>query len=579
VIRAPTFEEISAVMAAASIGDMSARVPVPTEPDLADTATKLAVALNLVLEDLASRAEQHARTADELRHALARIGGIIDAALDAVVGMDQQGRVIEWSRRAENMFGWPREEVIGLPMVGLIIPDRYRAAHLAGLERFRSTGEGPVLGKRLELEALDRSGREFPIELSITAVTVPDGQIFSAFIRDVTERRDAARHRDELDARLRQSERLESLGLLAGGVAHDLNNILAITSNFAEFIADRLPPGDPGRDDVAQIQSAAERGATLTKQLLTFARRGAVHATELQLDQLLSDLRSMLGRTLPESISFDLLVAPDLWSVVVDRGQIEQVLINLILNARDAMPDGGRLTATASNAEYDEVTAAQHPGLGPGRYVLLTVTDTGQGMPAEVVARAFEPFFTTKAKGQGTGLGLATVYGVVRQANGRVSIYSEVGRGTAVRVLLPAVERRSVPRAVESVSPAVQAGALILLVEDEDAVRHAVRRILAGVGYEVLEAANGQAAVSVSAACGRRIDLLLTDMVMPGMSGRELSTRLRASRPELRVMYMSGYAENITPRDEDLDAPLLAKPFMRVRLLKAVFAALTRADP
>lgn len=576
---APTFDEIIAVMAAASVGDLSARVPLPAEPDLADTATKLAVALNLVLEDLASRAEQNARSAEELRHALGRIGGIIDAALDAVVGMDLDGNVIEWSRQAENMFGWPREEVIGLPMVGLIIPHRYRDAHLAGLERYRRTGEGPVLGKRLELEALDRSGRELPIELSITAVTTPDGPIFSAFIRDVTERRDAARHRDEVDARLRQAERLESLGLLAGGVAHDLNNILAITSNFAEFIAERLPAGDPGHDDVAQIQRAADRGATLTKQLLMFARRGAVHATELQLDQLLSDLRSMLGRTLPASISFDLQVASDLWWVVADRGQIEQVLVNLILNARDAMPDGGRLTAMASNVEYDEVTASQHPGLEPGRYVLLTVSDTGAGMPPEIAARAFEPFFTTKTKGQGTGLGLATVYGIVRQANGRVSIYSEVGRGTVVRVLLPASGRaRSATPTVESVPPAVQPGALILLVEDEDAVRHAARRILAGVGYEVLEAANGQAALSVSAACERKIDLLLTDMVMPGMSGRELSTRLRASRPELRVMYMSGYAEGIAPRDGDLDAPLLAKPFMRGPLLEAVFAALTRAD-
>jgi PAS domain S-box-containing protein len=516
-----------------------------------------------------------ARDISERRASEARIRAMVDASLDAVVGMDQHGDVIEWNHQAEVIFGWSRQEALGHPLVSLIIPERYRDDHRAGLERYGRTGEGPVLGKRLELEALNRDGREFPIEISITAVARRDAPLFSAFIRDITERRSAAHQREELDARLRQSERLESLGRLAGGVAHDLNNILAITSNYADFIAERLPPGDPGRDDVAQIQRAAERGAAFTKQLLTFARRGAVKPSELRLVELLSEMRSMLGRSLPESISFDLRVPPDLWSVLADRGQIDQLVLNLVVNASDAMPDGGRLLVEATNADYDVVAASQYPDLRPGRYVLLSVTDTGPGMSNEVLARAFEPFFTTKPKGQGTGLGLATVYGVAQQAGGRVSIYSEVGRGTSVRVLLPAmVSSMSTERAAAPPATPVRAGSVILLVEDEEAVRQAARRILVGSGYEVIEAADGQAALALSAAREGKIDLLLSDMVMPGMSGRELARRLRASRSDIRVAYMSGYAEDLPSLGETLDGPLLSKPFTRAPLLAVVGAAL-----
>lgn len=515
------------------------------------------------------------RDMSERRTSEARIRTMLDASLDAVVGMDEQGEVIEWNHQAEVLFGWPREEALGRPLVSLIIPERYRDAHRNGLERYRRTGEGPVLGKRLELEAVNRTGREFPVELSIAAVAAPGAKLFSAFIRDITERRDAARQKDEFDARLRQSERLESLGRLAGGVAHDLNNILAITSNYADFVAERLPPGDPGREDVAQIQRAAERGGAFTRQLLTFARRGTVQPTELRLDQLLVDLRSMLGRTLPESISFEVRTSPELWSVVADRGQIEQLALNLVVNARDAMPDGGRLVVEATNVEYDEVTASQHADLRPGRYALLAVTDTGHGMPPDVVARAFEPFFTTKPKGEGTGLGLATVYGVAQQAGGRVSIYSEVGRGTSVRVFLPAIARATeeAPASPRPTAPA-RAGAVILLAEDEDAVRQAARRILVSSGYKVLEAANGPAAFALSAAREGPIDLLLSDMVMPGMSGRELARRVRAARPGLPVVYMSGYADDVQAGGEALDGPLLMKPFTRGPLLEAVSAAL-----
>jgi hypothetical protein len=529
----------------------------------------------IVLENTRLITEVRALHAEERRSSENRIRAMVDASLDAVVGMDQHGNVIEWNQQAETSFGWPRSDAIGRQLVELIVPERHRDAHRNGLEQYRRTGQGAVLGKRLEFDALHRDGHEFPIELSITPAATRDGTIFSAFIRDITERRNAARHREELDSRLRQSERLESLGRLAGGVAHDLNNILAITSNYASFLADRLPPEDPGQNDVTQIQRAAERGATFTRQLLTFARRGAVQPTELRLGDLLGDLRSMLGRTLPETISFELGVSPELWSVMADRGQIEQLVLNLVVNAGDAMPDGGRLLVEAANVEYDEDTASQHPDLAPGRYVLLSVTDTGQGMPPEVIARAFEPFFTTKPKGKGTGLGLATAYGVVQQAGGRISIYSEVGRGTTVRVVLPATAPSvAVPTTAPKAPPAARPGTVVLVVEDEDAVREAAQRILSAAGYSVLTAPNGDAALQTSGAHAGRIDLLLSDMVMPGMSGRELARRLRAARPGIRVVYMSGYAEDIAARDEGLDGPLLMKPFTRVPLLQSVSTAL-----
>ncbi|MGH2491912.1 MAG: PAS domain-containing sensor histidine kinase, partial [Candidatus Limnocylindria bacterium] len=491
--RHPNWDEIFAVMSAASVGDATSRVGLPDEPDVEDLATQFAVALNLLLDDLALRAADLQQEAATRRTSDARVRAMVDSALDAVIAMDPHGKVVEWNDRAAALFGWTRDETLGQPLASLIIPERYRDQHWAGLARYNRTGEGPVLGKLIELEAVDRGGREFPVELSITPVQVPGGTIFSAFVRDiserarlidelrqererfqrafernpsgltiarqsdrtiieanpafltmigyeqdevvgrrasevgfsddsvlremrteldqlgvvrgkemtlrtksgdtreaigsfelaelrgeavilgsfldVTERRAAERRREEIETRLRQSERLEALGQLAGGVAHDLNNILAITWNYADFLAERFPPGDPGHDDLTQIRRAAERGRAFTRQLLTFARRGAVVPSELRLDELLGEVRSMLGRALPESIAFDLTVSPEVWSIVADRGQIEQVVLNLVVNAGDAMPEGGRLVVQATNVEYDEDAARQHAELSPGRYV------------------------------------------------------------------------------------------------------------------------------------------------------------------------------------------------------------------
>ena len=518
----------------------------------------------------------------ERRHAESRVRGMIDASLDAVVGMNREGQIIEWSQQAETTFGWSKEKALGAPLADLIIPERYRSKHLAGLERYKRTGDGPVLGKRLELEACARDGHEFPIELSITPVTTTTGEVFSAFIRDISERRAAEEQRLGFEQRLRQAERLESVGRLVGGIAHDFNNLLAIVLNYTEFIAERLAPDDVNQPDLAQIRGAAERATRFTTQLLTFARRGAVHLEDLDLNELIQSLHGLLSRTLPESIVVEMRLPKALWSVRADRGQLEQLLLNIVVNAGDAMSRGGTLLISTTNQEYDTDSATQHADLAPGRYVQLTVTDSGEGMSKEVLARAFEPFFTTKRAGRGTGLGLATAYGVVQQAGGRIAIYSEVGKGTTVRVLLPAPRDAVVtwagPTKAIPADELTESAQTILLVEDEPAVRTAAQRILESRGYEVLQFGKPDEALALMSEWTKPIDLLLTDMVMPGMSGRELARRLRIARPTLQVIYMTGYSEELLRRDADgFEGTVIEKPFTRVPLLAAVARALSES--
>ena len=510
------------------------------------------------------------------RRSEAGVRAMLDASLSAVVGMDEQGKIIEWSRQAEATFGWRREDAIGRPLVTLIIPERYREQHIAGLEKYRRTGVGPVLGKRLELAALARDGHEFPVELSITPTEAATGHVFTGFIRDISDRRSGEQQRLELEERLRQSERLEGIGRLAGGIAHDFNNILAVVMNYSQFVEDSLPIDSDVRDDVVQIRLAAERGATFTRQLLTFAHRGAVNPEDVQLNALLGELRTMLRRTIPERVTIDLHLAPDLSTIRIDVGQLEQLVLNLVVNAADAMPDGGTVHLETANVVFDDHVPVES-GLREGRYVRLEVRDTGYGMPREVVTRAFEPFFTTKPRGKGTGLGLATAYGIVQQAQGTISIQSVVGKGTAVIVHLPAQlgaqpEPGRVP--ASSVPDAAPSKAVVFVVEDEAAVRKAVIRILSDRGYGTLEAAGPSSALDVAKLWAGPMDLLLTDIVMPEMSGDELARELRKGRPQLHVVYMTGYSGEIDTAALRIDGAVVQKPFSRDSLLAAVEGAL-----
>lgn len=385
---------------------------------------------------------------------------------------------------------------------------------------------------------------------------------------------------EALNARLRQSQRMEAIGQLTGGVAHDFNNLLTVVMGNAELLAEQTA-GQPMQHMLAEmIGSAAQRGAALTTQLLAFARKQALEPRAVDLNPLVAGLDPMLRRTLGEHIEIELIRGAGLWLAMVDPGQLENALLNLCLNARDAMPTGGRLTLETANARLDPDYAETHTEVKPGQYVMLAVSDTGQGIAPEHLQKVFEPFFTTKAKGKGTGLGLAMVYGFVKQSGGHVSIYSEPGQGTTVKLYLPRAAGSPTP---EPLAPAEATGGTetVLLVEDDEGVRRTAREHLLALGYTVIEAENGPAALQQLQAQGG-IELLFTDVVMPGgMTGRELADAAVRLRPGLRVLYTSGYTENAIVHHGRLDSGvlLLAKPYRRADLARAVRAALQAPAP
>ncbi len=392
--------------------------------------------------------------------------------------------------------------------------------------------------------------------------------------------------RERLQNQLHQAQRLESLGQLAGGIAHDFNNLLAVIINYAAFVANDLDAasgvdGDERwrgtREDVEQIRRASERAAHLTHQLLSFARREVVQPEVVAVNDVVSDIEQLLRRTLGEHVELQSSLAPDLRPVLIDPGQLEQILVNLAVNARDAMPDGGMLKIDTANLDVDEEYAASRPELSPGPHIRLRISDTGVGMPPETVQRAFDPFFTTKPPGQGTGLGLATVYGIVQQAGGRSEIYSEPGIGTTFTAQLPATERLT-PAAVGPADPPTPRGEeMILLVEDEQELREVTRRILTGAGYRVLVAANGPKALQAAGEHAGAIDLLLSDVIMPQMPGPQLAEHLLLERPAVRVLLMSGFAQPILDSGGHLEAgmALIEKPFSGPRLLAKVAQTLS----
>ncbi|MBN2037965.1 MAG: response regulator, partial [Chitinispirillaceae bacterium] len=370
------------------------------------------------------------------------------------------------------------------------------------------------------------------------------------------------------------SQKMEAIGSLAGGIAHDFNNLLSVILNYTGFAIEDMREGDPVRNDLLKVKNAGERAAVLTRQLLAFSRRQVLQPVALDLNQVATDLDKMLRRTIGKDIDLVLVLAPDLGVVRADPGQIEQVLINLVVNARDAMHKGGRLTIETSNAEIDEEYVACHMALKPGSYVRLTLTDSGCGMDEKTKARLFEPFFTTKEKGKGTGLGLSMVHGFVKQSNGDILVYSEPGQGTTFKIYLPrdlsgtkatVIKPPTVPKQTTGTET-------ILVVEDEEELRTIAGRILELAGYKVLIAADGDEALKVSAGHAGDIQLLLTDVVMPRMNGWMLAQQLKKTRPALKVIYMSGYTDDVIVRHGEFDPgiPFLSKPFTAEAMMRKV---------
>lgn len=500
--------------------------------------------------------------------------GIIETALDAFVQMDEAGIIIDWNSQAEKIFGWSRTEVLGQVLGELIVPEAHRAQHRQGLAHFLQTGEGPILGSRFEVEAQRRDGAEVKVELSVTAFQRRGGHVFNGFIRDLTDKIAA-------ENQARQTQKMEAIGQLTGGVAHDFNNILTVITGTIEILAE----GVADRPDLAgiaqMIDEAAERGADLTRHLLAFARKQPLQPREIDVNTLILTASKLLRPTLGEQIEIETILAHDPWLAFVDPNQLTTAILNLALNARDAMPKGGKLIVETINSYLDESYASQHSEVNPGEYVLIAISDTGMGIPANLLDKVFEPFFTTKDIGKGTGLGLSMVYGFVKQSEGHIKVYSEEGHGTTIKLYLPRSKEASQGAIdVARVEKVMGGNELILVVEDDILVRNYVVTQVRSLGYRTLSAANADEALNAIRS-DPTIDLLFTDVIMPGpMNGRQLVDEVRKLHSDFKVLYTSGYTENAIVHHGRLDAGvlLLAKPYRKADLARMIRLALKGAN-
>jgi len=510
--------------------------------------------------------------AEEGQHESERMArAIIDTALDAFVQMDEMGLILDWNPQAEAIFGWPRLAAVGRMLADLIVPQRHRAQFAQEIAQCLQ-GRDDVRGRRLEIEAQRRDGRELKIEISVTALHRRGGHVFNAFIRDLTDKIAA-------EEQLRQAQKMETVGQLTGGVAHDFNNILTVITGTIEILEQGVAD-NPGLAAIAHmIDDAATRGAELTQRLLAFARRQPLQPRNTDVNSLIIDAAKLLRPTLGERVEIESAFEEDAWPALVDPSQLTTALLNLALNARDAMPDGGKLVLETGNVNLDEIYARSNAEVAPGPYVMIAVSDTGHGIPAAIRDKVFDPFFTTKGAGKGTGLGLSMVYGFIKQSNGHIKIYSEEGHGTTIKLYLPRAGERADEASAAPAPIAVEGGAeTILVVEDDPLVRNYVAAQLTGLGYTTLAAANASEALR-RIDDGEAFDLLFTDVIMPGpINGRQLADEATRRRPSLKVLFTSGYTENAIVHHGRLDPGvlLLAKPYRKSDLARMVRIALAQ---
>lgn len=515
------------------------------------------------------------RTSDAAQ--AAKLQGLLESAATAIVTIDTAGIIESVNPATERMFGFGSSELIG-QNVKLLMPDNYRIEHDSYLANYLNTGVKKIIGIGREVSGRRKDGAIFPIHLAVSEYYAGDKRYFTGIIHDLSDRKHVEEALRESERRLAQAQKMEAVGQLTGGIAHDFNNLLTIITGNLELLEEKLDREDL-RKLAKKAQDAAALGAQLTDQLLTFARRRSQDVQTLRLNELLLSVMEMLRRTLGDHVSLTSSLSANLWETEADPSQFQSAIVNLAVNARDAMPKGGRLIIETRNTRLDAGQLGTESEVVPGPYIQLSISDTGTGMSPEVRERAFEPFFTTKEKGRGTGLGLAMVYGFVKQAGGHITIYSEVGHGTTFNLYLPRGGKDLSPNIAPDHNgrASFQSNGVVLVVEDDPGVRELTVARLKAIGYEVLEAADGRKASDVLNS-PQRVDLVFTDLVMPGgLSGRDVALLAREVRPGIKVLLTSGYAEDLVIDDQPGLAQLkiLRKPYRQgdlVAALREVFA-------
>jgi two-component system, cell cycle sensor histidine kinase and response regulator CckA len=512
-----------------------------------------------------------------LRRSEERFRTLFENAGDAILIVGTEGRFVEANRTATERLGYTRQELLTMT------PEQLETPEFAALADDRKTQMLRQGSLSFETAQVTRDGTIIPTDIIATVIELGGKLAVLAIAHDLTEHRRAEAERTALEAQLRQAQKMEGIGQLAGGIAHDFNNLLTAIRGNASLALAEIPADSPARDDMEQIEQASDRAAALTRQLLAFARRTVLQPEVVDVGAIVCRLEPMLRRLLGEDVTLVTVTPPGRGAVMADPSQIEQVIVNLAVNARDAMPDGGTLTIETADVELDEAAVRAHPSATPGPNAMIAVTDTGTGMAPATLDRLFEPFFTTKGPGKGTGLGLATVYGIVRQSGGAIWAESELGRGSKLTVYLPWVEGATRTSPGEPPAAIVDAAGprtgTILVVEDDDGVRGFATRVLERAGYRVLSAPGG--AYALANYGSESVDLLVTDVVMPSMNGREVADRLSARHRNLRVMFMSGHADTTIVKHGVLDPRIryLPKPFTAQALIGAVGEALAAAPP
>ena len=511
----------------------------------------------------------------------AKLRGILESAVTAIITIGDRGLIEDINPATERLFGYSAAELIG-QNIKLLMPEPYRSEHDGYIANYVATGVKKIIGIGREVSGRRKDGTTFPVHLSVSEFSADGRRYFTGMVHDISDRRHVEEALRESERRLAHAQKMEAVGQLTGGIAHDFNNLLLVIAGNLELLEPRLD-NDEQRALLKEAQDATALGSKLTDQLLTFARRRHMDAQDIQLNELLVSITDMLRRTLGEHITLSTSLVREVWPTRADPGQFQSAIINMAVNARDAMPQGGKLVLETRNVKIGADHADQQLELKPGQYVQLSISDTGTGMEPAIRDRVFEPFFTTKEKGRGTGLGLAMVYGFVKQSGGHVTIYSEPGLGTTINLYFP----RSDAPSLDTTSGTKGTGLdlpvreTILVVEDDPRVRQLTIKRLQLIGYKVLEASDGPTALDILTR-GAAVDLVFTDLIMPGgLSGREVARRARDLKPGVKVLLTSGYAEELVHGDELKRERLkvLRKPYQQADLAAALREVLGGVDP